>query len=140
MYNPNFKKNKRILFLFLITTTISLFTFSQIFWNTNSFSPLTKSYTEFDSENGLKTSDYSSNFGNTGENMNITLHQSLLNTTLREFTNLGSLNSFTENFPDFNGYSSSFINVTIEDIFAPWIRPRYVKGISKTLNNNCKSA
>ncbi|GAI72533.1 unnamed protein product, partial [marine sediment metagenome] len=59
------------------------------------------------------------NFGGAGENLNITVHQSLLNTSMIEFTNLDTFNSFTEPFPNFNGYNTSFINMTVDNIFAP---------------------
>jgi len=65
-----------------------------------------------------ETSDYQ-NFDGVGGTLNITLHQSLLNTTTIEFTNLDSSNSFTEPFPNFNGYNTSFVNVSIDSIFAP---------------------
>jgi len=65
-----------------------------------------------------KTSEYQ-NFDGAGENLNIALHQSLMNTSTIEFTNLDASNSFTEPFPNFNGYNTSFINMTIEGIFAP---------------------
>ncbi|MHA2182471.1 MAG: hypothetical protein ACXAAH_13710, partial [Promethearchaeota archaeon] len=67
MYNPNFRKNKRIYILFLITTAISLFTFSQLIWNFNKPLSNLNSPTEFELFNELKISDYSSNFGSTGE-------------------------------------------------------------------------
>ncbi len=119
MYKSNIKKNKRVLILFLITITISFFNFSHFIWNFNNSITDSNSIDEFELFNELKTSDYSSSYSGTGENMNITLHQSLLNTSIKEFTNLDSSNSFKENFPKFSGYNSSFIIMTIEGVFAP---------------------
>ncbi|MHA1253438.1 MAG: hypothetical protein ACTSRP_25915, partial [Candidatus Helarchaeota archaeon] len=59
------------------------------------------------------------NYSGNGQKMNITLHQSLVNTSTIEFTNLDNSNSFTEPFPKFSGYNTSFINITIEKLFAP---------------------
>ena len=50
--------------------------------------------------------------------MNVTLHQSLINTSTIGFANLDISNSFSEPFPNFNGYGTSFINTTIKNIYA----------------------
>ncbi|MFX1387077.1 MAG: hypothetical protein ACFE9M_07680, partial [Promethearchaeota archaeon] len=65
-----------------------------------------------------KTSEYQE-FKGIGEQLNITLHQSLVNSSNIEFTNLDLSNSFTEPFPIFSGYNTSFINITISNINAP---------------------
>jgi len=51
--------------------------------------------------------------------MNVTFHQSLINTSVIEFTNLDLSNSFAEPFPRSSGYNTSLINITIENIAAP---------------------
>ncbi|MFX1376756.1 MAG: hypothetical protein ACFFA0_13180 [Promethearchaeota archaeon] len=66
----------------------------------------------------LKTGDITSYDGN-GEQINLTLHQSILDTSTIGFTNIDNANSFTEPFPNFPGYNTSFINITIENIYAP---------------------
>jgi len=69
-------------------------------------------------ENMLKSAEPLDFYGN-GEKMNITLHQALVDPVTKQFSNLDSSNSFTEPFPDFSGYSTSFINMTVDNIFAP---------------------
>ena len=63
--------------------------------------------------------DYSSSFGKDGENINISLHQALLNTTNIEFPNLDNANTFYEPSPTVVGFNSSYINIDIEGIYAP---------------------
>jgi len=66
----------------------------------------------------LKKSDYSSIFEGIGDEINVSLHQSLLNKSIISFSNLSSINSFTEPCPTVTGFNSSFINITIDDIKA----------------------
>lgn len=65
-----------------------------------------------------KTSEYQ-NFKGVGQNLDILLHQSLINSSTIEFLNLDNSNSFKEPFPNFSGYNTSFVNITIEGIYAP---------------------
>ncbi|MFX1495333.1 MAG: hypothetical protein ACFFBZ_13700, partial [Promethearchaeota archaeon] len=65
-----------------------------------------------------KTSEYQ-NFAGTGAQVNLTLHQSLINSSTMEFTNIDVVNSFSEPFPKFNGYNTSYINISINAIYAP---------------------
>ncbi|MHA1376654.1 MAG: hypothetical protein ACTSR7_20425, partial [Promethearchaeota archaeon] len=67
----------------------------------------------------IPTSSQALNYSGSGELINITLHQSLLNTSVIEFPNLDTSNSFSEPFPQFSGYNTSFINMTLNDIYAP---------------------
>ncbi|TFG11808.1 MAG: hypothetical protein EU535_06840, partial [Promethearchaeota archaeon] len=103
-----------LIFLFIIS-------FSTIYINNEFIDnriPLSeKSFDNF--ENGLISSDYSSNIEGSGEKLNITLHQSLVNLSNLEFSNLDLSNSFTEPFPMFSGYNTSFINITVSNINAP---------------------
>jgi len=69
-------------------------------------------------ENLLKTSEYQ-NFDGAGEQLNVTLHNSIIDTSTVEFTNIDISNTFSEPFPDFNGYNTSFINISINAIYAP---------------------
>jgi len=67
----------------------------------------------------LPTASNPGNYSGNGQKMNITLHQSLVNTSTIEFTNLDDSNSFTEPFPRFSSYNTSFINISINGIYAP---------------------
>ncbi|MFX1588773.1 MAG: hypothetical protein ACFFC1_11500, partial [Promethearchaeota archaeon] len=67
----------------------------------------------------LKSSDYSSAHQGTGIDLNITLQQSLRNNSVIEFSNLDNSNIFSEPFPKFNGYNTSYINISISAIYAP---------------------
>ena len=121
MYNSNSRKNKRIFILFLITTTISFLNFSQLNWNYNNSSFNPNSPTEIELLNELKTSDYSSSFVSTGENMNITLHQSYLNSSFDTIVNTSIVNgnNFTLPSPKDIMFNSTYTNMTVKDIIAP---------------------
>ncbi|GAH91695.1 unnamed protein product, partial [marine sediment metagenome] len=43
-------------------------------------------------------------FNGTGMQMNVSLHQSHIDTSTTQFADLDSSSSFTEPFPDFSGY------------------------------------
>ncbi|MFW9999516.1 MAG: hypothetical protein ACFE9Q_05050 [Candidatus Hodarchaeota archaeon] len=77
--------------------------------------------TEYELFNELKTSDYSSSYSGTGESMNITLHQSYLNNSFNTLLNASDVNNntFTLPSPKYPTFNSSFVNVTINDIYAP---------------------
>ena len=85
MYNSNIKKNRRILVLLFITITISFMNFGQLNWNFNNSTNDSDSLGEIELFKDLKTSDYSSNYGGTGENISISLHQSYLNNSFNIF-------------------------------------------------------
>jgi hypothetical protein len=119
------KKNIKIYGLLFLFFGMLLANYSLPLLNSHIIDNSNESNGEINNDNPLdfqnqtpETSDYQ-NFGGAGENLNITLHQSLLNTSTIEFTNLDTSNSFTEPFPNFNGYNTSFINITVEDIYAP---------------------
>ena len=65
-----------------------------------------------------KSSEYQE-FAGTGEPLNVTLHQSLVNSSNIEFPNLDLSNTFTEPFPKSSGYNTSLINMTLNNINAP---------------------
>ncbi|MFX1277315.1 MAG: hypothetical protein ACFFAT_20020 [Promethearchaeota archaeon] len=54
-----------------------------------------------------------------GEQINVTLHQSYLNTTTIEFVNLSHSNTFTAPCPTNPTFNSSSIEIEINDIYAP---------------------
>ncbi|MHA2398439.1 MAG: hypothetical protein ACXADU_06075 [Promethearchaeota archaeon] len=120
MHNFKHKKNKRILFLFLITITISLFNFSNLIWNFNDDLPDSNLPIEIEFFGGLKTSDYSINSNGTGGNFNISLHQSLVNTTETEFSNIDNYNTLVEACPKSDpNFNSSYIEIDVDHIIAP---------------------
>ncbi|MHA1914604.1 MAG: hypothetical protein ACW97V_09600 [Promethearchaeota archaeon] len=116
MYNINQKKNKRILILFLITIAISSVNFGLLTGNFKA--PENENNLPYESP-PLKTANYASNYDEFGGNFSVSFHQSLVNSSLVSFSNLDIANSFSEPFPDFNGYNTSFVNISINDIFAP---------------------
>lgn len=101
-------------------TTISLFSFSQLIWNFNNFLTDSNSPTEFDMFNELKTSNYSPNYSNTGENMALVLHQSYLNNSFNTILNTSDPNNneFTVPSPEDSTFNSSYTYFKVEDIVA----------------------
>ncbi|MHA1987372.1 MAG: hypothetical protein ACW98D_12100 [Promethearchaeota archaeon] len=82
---------------------------------------MTKSYNDVQLITGLKTSDYSLNLGSTGENMNISLHESYLNDSFDTNLDLSDPgnNSFSLPSPKDTYFNSSFTEASVEDIYAP---------------------
>ncbi|MBY9018038.1 MAG: hypothetical protein KGD66_04310, partial [Candidatus Lokiarchaeota archaeon] len=118
------EKIKKLMVLFSLLFSLILVNFGTIFtnnWNNsddlNDFNPINEEE-NFQFEE-IPTSSQSLNYSGSGENINVTVHQSLIDSTVKEFNNLDVSNSFTEPFPNFNGYSTSFINISIQDIYAP---------------------
>jgi len=68
-----------------------------------------------------KNSDYSSFSEGIGENINISLQQSLLDNSVIEISNVSDSdnNLFYEPCPTVQNFNSSSVNITIEDIYAP---------------------
>ncbi|MFX1309513.1 MAG: hypothetical protein ACFE8C_07420 [Promethearchaeota archaeon] len=114
------QKGRRILLLFLITIMISFMNFSQIIWNFGNYD--TNSNLSIDPIifNKLKAADYSSNFGGTGENMNIKLHQSYLNNSFNTALSPTDQNnnSFSVPCPINPSFNSSYMRFEVEDIYA----------------------
>ncbi|UCC18582.1 MAG: hypothetical protein JSV62_10785 [Promethearchaeota archaeon] len=113
------KKNKVLLLLFVLIIN------GIILMSSNLYNEYEKSenYKEIDGLGDfpfieLKTSEYSSRRQGYGENINITLHQSFLNTTIISFKDLNKDNTFSEPCPTISNFNSSFINILIEDIRA----------------------
>ncbi|MFX0023224.1 MAG: hypothetical protein ACFE9S_12935 [Candidatus Hermodarchaeota archaeon] len=115
------QKNRRILLLLLLAFTFSFMNFNQFFWNFNNSTSDSNSFTDPKFFNKLKTSDYSSNYGGIGENMNITLHQSYLNNSFNLILNTSDSNNnkFTLPCPTDTTFNSSYTYVTVSDINAP---------------------
>jgi hypothetical protein len=120
-----FNKNRKMYGLIFLFFGMMLVNYSSPLFNLLVIDNSHKNNEEINNDNPLdfqnqtpETSEYQ-NFNGAGENFNITLHQSLLNISTIEFTNLDTSNSFTEPFPNFNGYNTSLVNITIDGIFAP---------------------
>ncbi|KKM64123.1 hypothetical protein LCGC14_1504550, partial [marine sediment metagenome] len=88
-------------------------------FNDSSSNP--NSPTGFELLNELKISEYSSNFASTGENMNITLHQSYVNRSFDTIVNTSIINgnNFTLPSPIDTYFNSTYTNITVKDIIAP---------------------
>ena len=69
----------------------------------------------------LKKSEYSSYYQGSGVDINVSLQQSLIDSATTEIFNISDPNNnrFHEPCPTVGGFKSSFINITIEDIYAP---------------------
>ena len=123
MKKSNFNKTKRIVLLLLFSLGMFTSTLGKLLI-------LGSNNKVYEENNEVLKEEYDFNepllklsepidFDGNGEQMNVTLHQSLINTSTIGFANLDISNSFSEPFPNFNGYSTSFINTTIENIYAP---------------------
>ncbi|MFX1363384.1 MAG: hypothetical protein ACFFCE_10220 [Promethearchaeota archaeon] len=118
------KRIKALIFLILIIGTFSTFLNiipkSSTEKNIQSDEIIKDETNLFDIKNdSLKTADYSSTTNGTGKNLNVTLHQSLTNTTEKEFLNLDNANTFKAACPLDTDFNSSYIDITIEEINAP---------------------
>ncbi|MHA2394003.1 MAG: hypothetical protein ACXAEX_18880, partial [Promethearchaeota archaeon] len=120
MSNPNNRKSKRILILFLITITMVSLNVSQLIWVFDNSHAESNTPNEYELPNKLKISDYSSTYNGIGGNFEISLHQSLVNTTETEFSNLDNYNTLIEACPksDLN-FNSSYIEIDVDHIIAP---------------------
>ncbi|MFX1414220.1 MAG: hypothetical protein ACFFA2_10325, partial [Promethearchaeota archaeon] len=126
MRKSNFYKTKRILALLLLTFGAITSTIGNHFLitglNRNGYNNNVKSEVLGDDEKfdePLPRSAEPQDFNGIGEQINITLHQSLIDTATKQFSNLDVSNSFTEPFPLFAGYETSFVNISINNINAP---------------------
>lgn len=75
-------------------------------------------YNQYLHEN-LELSDYTPFIEGSGEDINITLHQSLFNTTSKQFTNLDNANTFIQACPADASFNSSYVDITVDNIYAP---------------------
>ncbi len=113
----NLNKKKRmitcsvLLFSLLSITIFTNFNFESLFYKDDA--------NKDDFTNFPKTSDSLPSFKGTGNKVNITLHQSILNTSTISFSNLDNENTFQEPAPKFQGYNTSNINIDVDDINAP---------------------
>ena len=121
MFTHIFNKKQKLVFLIILSlgitlTYLGLPHFSSPFLN-NSYEE--GNIVDFDDQDiPPKTAEYQ-NFNGVGQNLDIVIHQSLINSSTIEFLNLDNSNSFKEAFPNFSGYNTSFVNITIEGLYAP---------------------
>ena len=97
---------------------MSFLTFNPLLWNSNDSLFNYNSPNGYELFNELKISDYPSNFGSTGENMNIVLHQSYLNNSFNAIINNSIVNgnNFTLPSPQDVNFNSTYTRFDIEDI------------------------
>ena len=111
------KKKKLIFLLFLsigmISINLNLTFFGLNFFTNNQ--EIGNFYEDNNIDNDFPVSAEYQTYDGNGQNLNITLHQSLVDTTTKQYTNLDLSNSFTEPFPIFSGYNTSFINISISN-------------------------
>jgi len=112
--------------LFLIFFTIGL-TFGYFGINnyTNNGTIASKNIKEVEEENFnnyediFPESSQIKSFNGSGKPVDIIVHQSLINSSLIEFSNLSESNSFIEPSPTFIGFNTSYTKIDIDDIYAP---------------------
>jgi len=122
MFNSTTKRRIQALgILFLIIGTFTtVFNFYQMNLATNDGISNEEINIKTDPEHdNLKTAGYSSSYSRSGGNMNITLHQSLVNTTVLEFPNIDNANILKEACPVGSNFNSSYTNIIVEEIYAP---------------------
>jgi len=125
MLRSKWKINIKTILLLFITFGMSFMNLNLFLFNSNSFHNFINTI-ENDQEDNVnnfedqipKTSEYQV-FSENGEQMDVSLHQSLLNTSIKEFTNLDNSYSFSEAAPEFNNFNSTFMNITVNGITAP---------------------
>lgn len=112
-------KNKKIKIIFLCFVAIITPLYTNIF----SFNHLASNINEDNkvSLEKLKNSDYSSFYEGNGEDVNVSLQQSLLDNSVIEISDVSDSNNntFYEPCPTVENFNSSFTEMTIEDIYAP---------------------
>lgn len=125
MVNLNIKKSKRIIILLSLTVMLSITSINLNLFNFSSVSSLTDIDTPNEpiSFDDLKAADYTSNYSNTGNDLSISLHQSIINegTPLFEITNASNNNNntFSIDCPSDRLFNSTTSYVDIANIYAP---------------------
>ncbi len=119
MYKSNSKKKKQMLVLLLIIFVMIITNFNSFFINFNSENSFVSN--EFDEKKKLRTADYPTSFDGSGEQINITLHQSYLNNSFNTALDLSdpNNNSILIPCPKDTFFNSSFTKISTEDIYAP---------------------
>ena len=114
MFTRIFNKRNKLFFLIFLTCGMTITILGLPLFNSFLYINNYEESNKFGSDNHTlppKTMEYQ-NYEGSGELINVTLHQSIIDSTSKQFSDLDVSNSFTEPFPNFTGYSSSFINMT----------------------------
>ena len=120
MYKHFFSRKQKLIVLILLSlgmtfTNLGLSLFNSPFLD---FNYEEGNIIDFEDQYILpKTAEYQS-YDGSGKDLNITVHQSLIDTTTKQFTDLDSTSTFTEPFPIFSGFNTSFVNISISNIDA----------------------
>jgi hypothetical protein len=116
-----FNKKQKLVFLIFLTCGMTITLLGLPFFNSLLLTNNNEKSNIIESDNHLippKSMEYQ-NYEGSGELVNITVHESLLNNTRIEFTNLDLSNAFNEPSPIYTGYNTSYTNILVEDIYAP---------------------
>ena len=117
------KRKRKTVFLLILLCFLSSSLFAQNFIQDNKSKDITTEESTFDNEilKELKISSYSQTFENSGEDINITLHQSYVNNSFDTIVNTSKVNgnNFTLPSPTDPLFNSSYTRFEIEDIVAP---------------------
>ncbi len=117
------KRKKKTVFLLILICFLSSSFFAQNFIQDNKSKDITTEESTFDSEilKELKASSYSQTFEDSGDDTDMSLHQSYLNTSFNTVVNTSIVNgnNFTLPSPTDANFNSSYIKFTVEDITAP---------------------
>ncbi|MFW9773880.1 MAG: hypothetical protein ACFFEO_17140, partial [Candidatus Thorarchaeota archaeon] len=120
MSKTNNRKSKRILIIFVIMVMTLSLNVGQFFWIFNNSNSDSKTINKLELPDKLRISDYSSSYSGFGGNFGIDLHQSLVNTTETEFSNLDNYNTLIEACPKTDpNFNSSYIEIDVDHVIAP---------------------
>ena len=117
------KRKRKAVFLFILICFLSSSLFAQNLFQDIDDNEFEVDNFTFDSDilKNLKTSSYPQTFGSSGEDINITLHQSYMNTSFDTIVNTSIVNgnNFTLPSPKNVFFNSTFTNITVNNIIAP---------------------
>ncbi|NHJ20008.1 MAG: hypothetical protein EAX91_03620 [Candidatus Lokiarchaeota archaeon] len=115
-----FNKKQKLFFLIFLTCGMTVTFLGLPFFNSYLFTDISEKSNPIELDNQFnqpKIAEYQS-YSGSGEMLNITLHQSLINTSNIQINYLTGTYSFFEASPPFTGFKSSFTNITVDNINA----------------------